>query len=226
MNSANSEGLLKAQTQTITIIIIAGIGISLVGVAYSWGMPMIQKRTTLNDYTSVLSFIQNLDSKITGIANSMAGQEEISIPKGILTVIPYDAVHPDDPAQLHPDRNSIVLEYIASQPMMVDGSIYLETDDIGEVALYGEAKPRIITLSAQSMGTGKYKYKFKLHYRELDTQVSPKKGYLIRLSAITATGDSRVRVSFDQTGDNPEVISGGAHNTGDLIATYVNILAE
>jgi len=214
MDSPAASMTLKAQVSVVTIIIIAGIGISLAAIAYMWGMPLIEKRSTITDYLAALDFVKRLDNKIISVANSMAGQESLDIPRGLVMVIPHDA---DDP-----DNNSITLEFLGPQPMILDGSVYLDTDFLGETAVYGEAEPRTILFSGEKLGAGRNSFTFKLHYRELDTQAYPKKGYKIMLNDVTSTGKNRVTVSFDRT----ETLPGDAANNGNLILTYVDILVE
>lgn len=219
MDSGAHVGASKAQVQPITMIIIVGISVGLVGFAYGFGMPLIEKGSTISDYDLVLDFIKRLDSKIISVANSMAGEESIDIPKGLVTIIPHDAEDPDN--------NTIILEFVVPQPLVVDGDIYLDTRILGEVATYGFAEPRTIQLSGEWLETRRNILKLRLHYRELDTDVEPERGYKIMLNALTNTGTRRIVISFDSTKpQNPERIVDGAKNGGELIATHINILLE
>jgi hypothetical protein len=219
MDSGAHVGARKAQVQPITMIIIAGIAVGLVGLAYGFGMPLIEKGSTINDYDLAFDFIKRLDNKITSVANSMAGEESIDIPKGLVTLVPYDAEDPDN--------NTIILEFVVPQPLVVDGDLYLDTRILGEVAAYGFAEPRTIQLSGEWLETRRNVLRFKLHYRELDTDVEPEKGYKIMLNDLTSTGTRRVVISFDSTRpQNPERTADGARNGGELIATHINILLE
>jgi len=199
---------MKAQTQTLSVVLIAGIIIAMIGLAYAWGMPLIQKRTTITEFSAAENFILNLDNKITDIANSGAGEASLDIPSGFVKAIDY---HASDP-----DNNSIILEFTTEQPMIVNASrVLLKTSSFGEIGVYGESEPRIIVLTGEKFGTG-YRMQIKLHYRELDTET---RGYKIALNPITQTGGKRVKVSFDKNIVQP----GNASNGGDLILTYVKI---
>jgi len=209
----------KAQVKPISAVLIAGMGIMLATTAYIWGMPLIEKGATINDYEEALAFIKNLDNKIISIANAQSGEESINIPNGIMTVIAFDIYIPYN--------NTIVLKFITPQPLVVGGSLFIDTNILGEVAEYGEAEPRTILLSGQWLETKRNILIFKLHYRELETHIVPQKSYKIMVNNLTASGSSRVIVSFDDTMlENPQNIPGGATDGGDLIATYINILLE
>lgn len=199
---------MKAQTQALSVVLIAGIVIAMIGLAYAWGMPLIQKRTTITEFSTAQNFILNLDSKITEIANSGAGEFRLDIPNGFVRAIDY---HASDP-----DNNSIILEFITAQPMIMNASkVLLKTSSFGEVATYGESEPRVITMSGESFGTG-YKIQIRLHYRELDTET---KGYKIALNPTTTTGDKSIKLNFDKNVIQPENASHG----GDLILTYIDV---
>ncbi|MCX6814235.1 MAG: hypothetical protein NTY20_01080 [Candidatus Aenigmarchaeota archaeon] len=203
----------KAQTEVITIVLISGIVIGLVGVAYMWGMPLISKRTAVTDFLSAEDFAVKLNDKIVDISNSGSGEATLTIPKGLIRVINYD------PADLrNPQKNSMVLEIVVSQPLILQNSVVLKTNVLGENATYGEAEPRIINLSSQSYGPD-YKLIFTIHFRELDTRNEPLKGYLIALQQGTITGTSQVVLSYAGT----EVKPGTAANGGDIILTKIKV---
>jgi len=203
----------KAQAEVVTIVLISGIVIALVGVAYMWGVPLISKRTAVTDFLSAEDFAVKLSDKIVDIANSGSGEATLTIPKGVIRVIDFD---PDD--LRNPDKNSLVLETVVSQPLLLGNSVVLKTNVLGENATYGEAEPRIINLSSQSFGQ-EYKLIFKLHFRELDTRNQPLKGYLIALEEGTITGNSQVAVSYAGT----EVKTGAAANLGNLVITKIKV---
>jgi hypothetical protein len=163
----------KAQEQVMSIVIITGIIVSLVGAAFFWGKPLIEKRTTIAEYTTIEDFVVNLNDKITDIANSGSGRHEIEIPMGALKAVAYN---PENPSQ----GNMIFLEYPISQPILMGSTIPVKTNNMDEIATFGEAQPRMITMSVKPSGSA-YLMNMTLHYRELDTATVPKKGFLIKL---------------------------------------------
>lgn len=199
---------VKAQTQVLSVVLIAGIIVAMVGMAYAWGLPLIQKRTSITEFSSAQNFILRVDNKITDIANSGAGEARLEIPNGFMKALAYDASDPDN--------NSVILEFITDQSMIVNASkVLLRTTSFGEVGTYGESEPRIITMTGEGFGTG-HKMQIKLHYRELDTTT---KGYKIALNTITQSGKKTIKVSFDRN----VVQQASASNGGDLVLTYINI---
>jgi len=198
----------KAQTQVITIVLISGILISLVGTAYFWGIPLISKRTSISDFLESEDFVVNLDKKIVDLANRGSGSFSLAIPKGLVRVEPYDSSNPNN--------NSIILEILVNQPLISNSSsVVLRTNVLGENATYGEAEPRIITMSSQSYNPG-YKLTLKLHYRELDVK-DDTKGYIIAIVRGSVTGSSEVVVSYGGTETSESM------NGGDLIRTKIKV---
>lgn len=199
----------KLQTEILSAVLIAGIVIGLVGVAYLWGKPLIEKRTTVAEYLKAKDFILELDKKITELSNTGSGEANLKIPTGSLRLIPWDANDPEN--------NSLILELIVDQPMVMNESVPVATGTLGEVGIYGEAEPRVITLNVSSY-QGKYLMRLVLHYRELDVE-SPKKGYKIVLDGEKVTGKERISLSFDKN----EIKPGEAANGGDLVLTHIKV---
>ena len=205
---------MKAQIQVISIILITGIVISLVGAAYFWGSPLIEKRAAVTEVQIAESFISGLNDRIISIANAGTGEASLDIPHGLVRVIPNDSIDPDN--------NSVVLEFIIQQQMIFPNTVaYIDTSNIEEIAPYGEAQPRIITLRGEGAGQGN-KLFLKLHYRELDINITPVRGYKIALNdnEQEITGNSRITVSFIKR----DTIPNGAANGGDMIITHISLV--
>jgi len=206
---------MRAQIQVISVIMITGILIALVGAAYFWGAPLIEKRTSITEVTIAESFISELNDKIVSIANTGTGEASLDIPSGLVRIIPNDSIDPDN--------NSVILEFIVKQQMVFPNTVaYLDTNNIEEVAPYGEALPRVITLRGEKSGTGN-KLFIKLHYRELDINLTPVRGYKIALNegGEITSGNSKIMISFDRR----DTIPNAAVNGGDLIVTYIRLIA-
>ena len=201
---------LKLQTQIISVVLIAGIAVSLVGSAYLWGKPLIEKRTTISEYLKAQNFILELDKKITEISNMGSGEASIDIPTGSLKLINYQANDPKN--------NTLILQFLVDQPMLLGEAVPIKTSSLGEIGVYGESEPRVIFLNSTGKGE-KYLLSLELHYRELDTQTTPSKGYKIVLDGYNSMGKEKVMISFDKN----EVVPGGAANGGDLILTHIRI---
>jgi hypothetical protein len=209
---------MRAQVTVVSAVLISGIIISLVGAAYLWGAPMVEKRTTVTEFQSAENFVEQLDETIISIANSGTGRKTFDIPFGVVKVHPFEGISVDS--------NTIFLEFIVNQPLMFNVSrIYLGgagfEDVVSEVGDYGESRPSVMTLESERVSTG-HNIIFRLHYRELDTDTAPKRGYVIALNKgedFVTSGNNRLTVSFGGT----ETKSGAAANEGDLLVTYVDV---
>ena len=201
----------KGQTQPITLILITTLLISLLSAAYIWGVPIIQKRTTLSDFNSGANFLDALNERIIGVSNA-GGRQSLEVPAGSLRVVPYDAIDPDN--------NSVILEIIADQPMLVLGQeVPLRTGSLVEIGTFGINEPRIITIKEERL-TSQYKITFRMHYRELDSVGVQRKGFKIALkTAGTGAGTEKVTASFDRNIVQPSA----AYNGGDLTLSLVNV---
>ena len=201
----------KAQSQVMSIVIITGIIISLVGVAYAWGKPLVEKRVTIAEYTTIENFILELNEKIIDIANSGSGKYTVEFPFGTMRAIGYDS---DDIS----NTNMLIFEHSILQPIVLNATIPIKTNNLEDVATYGEAKPRKISMTIYPQGTA-YRMEMNLHYRELDTNTIPRKGFLIVLNPVSDFGRKSITISF---GGN-ELIAGAAANKGDLVKTKINV---
>jgi len=203
----------KAQAEVITIVLITGIVIGLVGVAYMWGMPLIQKRTSVTEFLSAEDFASKLSDKMVEIASSGFGEATLAIPKGIIRIKEFN-----ESGLLNPDYNSVILEVPVSHPLAMSSSVVLRTNVLGENATYGEAEPRVINMSS-AVSDSINKLIFNIHFRELDTRSQPPKGYIIGVEKGAVTGSSQVIVSYAGT----KLMNGEAANNGDLIVTKIKV---
>jgi hypothetical protein len=207
---------MKVQISPISTILITGVIISLVGVAYFWGVPLIEKQSTSTDYSTAKSFMEQLDSTISEIANS-GGSEELSIPLGVLK-LKEGSVGTDN------ESNTIVMEFTTKQPIITgDSVVYLGSttfaDADNEVGVFGKSSSSVMALTSETRDVGSV-VKIALHYRELDTQ-DLSKGYKIVLvqDGLRDSGNDKMTLEFDKT----ETEEGAAANGGDLIVTYIKV---
>ena len=207
---------VKAQVSVISIILISGIIISLVGASYMWGVPLIEKRTIITEFSNGENFVKSANDAVINIVNTGSGKETLDIPTGSVEVIPDSAADEN--------KNSIILNLGINQPFVFGTEdVYLgeaSFNDIeSEVGVYGESSPSIISLTSKASGTG-YIVPIKLHFRELDTVTAPKKGYKIIIKTVDGgkkTGTGKLSISYGGI----ENLRGQAANGGDLIVTNV-----
>lgn len=194
---------LKASV-VISFVLVVGIGIALVATAYIWGKPILEKRTTITEFSAVKSFMEDLNRRISDIANSQSGEFSLNIPVGSISVEEYN---PGDP----PGSNNITLTFSVPQPLILEGGItYLGvttySDIINKTGTFGESSPGILSLESERTSQGFF-LSMKLHFRELDTE---DRGFLIALEGgISAAGENRIIVSFDTVQTAPQQAANG-----------------
>lgn len=204
--------------EAISMVLIVGIIVSLVGAAYMWGMPIIEKRTTSTEFASSQALTGMISDKITEISNNRGGTESIDFSGRLIKVVPHNAVDKDN--------NSIIMQFMVDQPIIAVGTpVYLGAesfDDIGfGTGTYGISKPGVVEFTQDLVGN-KYKITVKIHYRELATKETPNRGYKIMLETDDGnakTGNNNLLVTYSKS----SVLPGAAANGGDLVLTYVNL---
>ncbi|HDH91382.1 MAG TPA: hypothetical protein ENF38_00345, partial [Candidatus Aenigmarchaeota archaeon] len=82
---------MKGQTQIISVVLILALSVSLMATAYTWGLPLIQKRQDTAKFESIFNSFDptnpnSLERKIIDIANR-GGEEVFSLNfKGVWNV--------------------------------------------------------------------------------------------------------------------------------------------
>jgi hypothetical protein len=208
---------MRAQTNIISLVIIAGIIIALVGAAYVWAIPLIEKRTTLTEYDTIEGFMLELDKSIVDIANSGSGAVSLQLPRGILSLRPF--------SYSGGANNTITLDFFVSQPLILEGaSIPIKTSSLDYTGEYGKTEPRVIALSRMD-DDDRVHLNISMRYRELRS--STPKGYVIALCPVTGfescqgeiSGGNEVTVSYGETVVVPRSLADG----GDLTMTKIRI---
>lgn len=203
----------KGQTSMISIVIIAGLVIGMIGAAYVWAMPMVEKRITITDFSLIENFMIEVNENIVEIANTGSGEAAIQIPKGMVTARGIDSTDPVN--------NSIIIEFDVSQPIMLDGEVPLRTSSLDEIGDYGKTEPRTLIASASTVGNNR-KIRMTMRYRELRSATP--KGYLIALCPSTGCagsiqGGNEVVVRYISS----ETVHRDSLEGGDLTVTYISI---
>ncbi|MBI2675979.1 MAG: hypothetical protein HYX24_05955 [Candidatus Aenigmarchaeota archaeon] len=202
---------MKAQSGIISTVLITGILITLVGVTYFWGVPLIEKQSLKTQFDSATSFMKELDTAVAEVANS-GGNKELNIPLGTLRIDP-DAG----------GKNSATLEFFTGQPIVEPGNeVYLGDvtfEDIEkQIGVFGKSKAGLTSMIATKAGET-FKISFTLRYRELDDQQSGD-GYKISLAkGLSSAGTKKLTIKAG----GREVKKGMASSGGDLILTLVNL---
>jgi len=192
--------------QVLSIVLLTVVVMGLVGAAYMWAVPIIERNTGMTDYSVVERFILDFNDKVVDLANSGAGEYTLDIPTGLLRISGVDYVGSGN--------NSIMFDFSANIDMICNNTecssitsgveIPIETDNTSYLGTYGENKPRVITLTGEDSGSGK-QLTMKIFYREL-TGVSHT--YMIAICPDTGcdtsvNGTGRVMLQFDKRTEDP-----------------------
>ncbi len=189
---------MKGAVNVISIIIISGIVISLMGAAYMWSGPIINKGETANTYQTISSFALGLNGRLIDIANSGGGEGSMDVPPGAsVEVYPHNF--------LGPVNNTIIVSFPISQPLALNNSeVYLGGASFfdatgGKTGTFGESSPSIVSMSVESFGTG-YLARIKILFRSLLTENIPVKERRIALndqSNNVLRGSSKISFAYD-----------------------------
>lgn len=208
----------KAQADIISAVLIIIMGLGLVSVAYTWGIPLIQKRadTTLVERT-YKTFDRNNERSITIIIefiSNRGGEDIISLDtSGLWTLYPS--------TDTTPENNSIQFSFPAkvSNIAVDQGWIPLSSGSTNAVGIHGFDYPSVVFGRADSTAGG-YNITYKTWFRELNETVA-NKIYKINLvkhpsSPLTSSGKT-VRIL---SGDVKKQVVDGKN----LIITEIKVL--
>jgi len=188
--------MTKAQGDIISAVIIIIIAMGLVGAAYSWGLPLIQKRQDTAIVNRVLNYfdqnsVNSLPSKIESIANS-GGEETFSLDVSGVWILKLDT-------DTTPYNNSITFGFYSKVSNFATGnwiSLTTGADCPPSKGTVGIHKASVVCARADSIGTG-YNITYTVFFRELDKS-SGTEGYKINLQSAnptTASTGKSMRIS-------------------------------
>lgn len=183
----------KAQTEVISALLIIGITIAAVSVAYMWGVPIIQKGQSTNQITDAESMMNEIEKAISDVVQN-GGQKTISLRiQGNFEILE--------------DENTIKYTIITKMPgiartewvpMNEDETFGIAgTNQSQSIPIYGSDKDRVLIAKADVFGDA-YTIDYKLVYREVD-DLNNKNGYITSISAAgnnkASAGDIRLSIS-------------------------------
>jgi hypothetical protein len=181
-NSPNS----KAASEVISIVLIAVIGISLLGTAFMWGMPLINKQQDKGRIDRITNYFDRENSnsilrKIDFVANN-GGQDTITLDvDGIWTVHPWD--------EANPANNSLEFQ---SFSLVSDIAINSTSNPVGWVAITPGGScppkagivgldPRYVVCAVAWPSQNGFDIKYRIWFRELEENTGAR-GYMINIT--------------------------------------------
>lgn len=204
----------KAQTDIISAVLIIIMGLGLVSVAYTWGIPLIQKRsdTTLVERTYKTFDVNNERSitKMIKFISNHGGEDIVSLDtKGIWFLYPS--------TDANPENNSIQFSFQAKvSNLAVDqGWIPLSSGNTNPIGTFGFDESYVVFGRADA-APGGYNITYKTWFRSLNI-TSTNKIY----SIILVKHPSGPLIS---SGKTVRISRGDVTEQQNLITTEIKIL--
>lgn len=207
----------KAQTEIISALLIAGITIGAVSVAYLWGVPVIQKGQSTNQIQEAESLMSDIDKAVADVmANggqrslnlNLAGALEVSEEENSIKYIIFSkkaGVARTEWVPLNEDDTFGIIGINQSQG----------------IPIYGRDKDAVLVAKSSVLGDG-FVIDYRLAYREVD-DLNTKEGMITLLSAAgnnkASGGNAKLTISKE-----PEEISASRSLLGGkLVSTKILI---
>ncbi|MCK4634561.1 MAG: hypothetical protein KAT37_01685 [Candidatus Aenigmarchaeota archaeon] len=159
----------KGQSQIIGVVLLTLVMITMIGITYMWGMPLIEKQKDVVRVSNVERFMKELDNKIQNVAKN-GGTQRIDNPNipGELKIIDYGTN----------DRIELIVQTTGTD-MATEMDIYLKGDDNDEVSIGNE--PSVLKVISNELGDNAYSVNMTLYYRNL---TGSKNVYIIDLLSL------------------------------------------
>jgi len=169
---------LKAQSEVVSAVLLIGISLAAITVAYLWGLPLIEKGQSASKIANAGSNMQLIDAAISDIVQN-GGQKSIEL-------------NLDGTLEVSSQENFITYRLTTKKagvattewtPMNEDDTFSIAfTPQNQTTAIYGVDKSGVILAKATALGGNEYVTEYRLVYRELD-DASTNEGQLVVLSA-------------------------------------------
>lgn len=175
----------KGQVQVLSAVLLTGIMISLVAVAYFWGLPVIQKQKDISKLEKVENLMKRLNTVIKEVANG-GGRRKIS------THVPGQLKFEGGAI----DNVTLTFESEGSL-MATNETIYLVGSKRRGMEAPVTAEGGLITARSEPTD-GKYNIRFKLFYRNL---TSGEKTYKVNINNVgrSSVGNRDVTITVEKS---------------------------
>jgi len=188
--------MVKAQSDIISAVIIVVIAMGLAGAAYSWGLPLIQKRQDTAIVNRVLNYfdhnnVNSLPSKIEYVANH-GGEETFSLDVDGIWIL-----KPDD--ETSEFNNSLTFTFFSKVSNLATGQWVPLTAGATcppSKGTLGVHKSSVVCARADAVATG-YNITYMVLFREIDESAGTR-GYKINLKnagTLTISTNKNIRIS-------------------------------
>ena len=202
---------MKGQSQLIGVMLLTLILITMVGVTYMWGMPLIEKQKSAVQISNAEKLMKELDKKIQNVVKNGGTEkiENVEIP-GTLRLI-------DDDIN---DMFVLKLETMGSD-IATGKEIYLKGSAQKET--YVGDEPGVLKVLSKEMGNRKYEVTMTLQYRNVTGSESIYIIDIFGLGRDIISGDNHNIIISEGEGQKGPV---GEENGKSIYITKVNVRFE
>ncbi|MBU4300400.1 MAG: archaellin/type IV pilin N-terminal domain-containing protein [Nanoarchaeota archaeon] len=206
----------KAQAEVISALLIVGITVAAVSVAYMWGVPMIQKGQSTSQIQEAEYLMTLISDGITDVAQN-GGQKSLSL-------------NLQGPLEISEEDNTIKYTIISKKagvartewvPLNEDETFGIAaTNQSKSIPVYGFDKDAVLLAKSDVLGDSGFMVYYNLVFREVD-DFNTREG---RITNITAAGNNKVSGGTVKLmiRRNPQIVSPSPSKLGGkLISTKV-----
>jgi len=179
----NGKSKGKAQTEVISALLIVGITVAAVSVAYLWGVPIIQKGQSTNQIQEAEVMMNLIEKSVSEVAQN-GGQKSI-------------VLNLQGPLEISEEDNMIKYTIISKKagvartewvPLNEDDTFGIAgTDQNQSIPVYGSDKDAVIIARANVLEDTGFSVNYNLVLREVD-DFNTREG---RKTLIVATGNNK-----------------------------------
>lgn len=205
----------KAQTEIISALLVVGITVAAVSVAYIWGVPIIQKGQSTSQIQEAESLMADIEKAVSEVAQN-GGQKTLSL-------------NLQGPLEISEEQNAIKYSIVSKKagvartewvPLNEDETFGIAfTNQSQGVPIYGTDKDAVLIAKAGVLGEG-FVVDYALAYREVD-DLNTREGRITTVSAVgnnkASTGTIKLLIRRE-----PQTISASPSKLGGkLLSTKV-----
>lgn len=199
----------KGQSDIIAVVLIVLIAIGLLGVAYSFGLPLIQKNQdrALDDRVKgffATNNVNSLPAKIQSVANSGTKDSATIDVGGTMRLVPGQE---PGAAFTAINNNSVEFSFQSAVASFARDAGWIPLSGAGcdpvSNGIIGQDEPAVVCVRVDSTGGGFYNVTYRLQFRTLE-DAQKRNGFAIKLlqhpsSPLVSPDDNiQVRAEFDQ----------------------------
>jgi hypothetical protein len=193
---------MKGQ-EVLSVILISGILIGVVGSVYFWGVPLIQKNKDISTLEGSEDFMRNLNTKIKNVANA-GGRDQLVI--NVPGLVKFDG----SVVELITDTEGII--YAANAEIPLGRNACTSTTGV-----FGVDEPETLCVKSTKISEQAFRTDYTLKYITLQS-TDVQRDYQITLTGGLKSGSTDNRIIIENKGSSSTVQNGRT-----LVQTLIEI---